>query len=160
MFKKQIKINDQGDFVNDCFSSKFTHVCKVVWAEPLKLNDDSEILLQKQNPADEFECSKEPETRASRRDTAVASTVPDTSNDTVLWTVREAATFLRISERKLWYGLRTPENEAGSIPHVRFGKMPRFVPDDLKRWAAEGFPPAATFKEWKKSDDRRRNRGG
>lgn len=80
--------------------------------------------------------------------------------ESVLWTVKDAAAFLRISVRKLRYGIRTPESEPGSIPCVRFGRMPRFIPDDLRAWAAAGFPPAGTFKAWRDAEERRRKRAG
>jgi len=77
-----------------------------------------------------------------------------------LWTIKESAAYLRKSERWLWYALKTPEHEAGSVPHVKLGRSPRFIPDDLKAWAAAGFPPAATFKEWQEAENRRRKRAG
>lgn len=73
-----------------------------------------------------------------------------------LWTIKEAAAFLRKSERWLWYALKRPPDEPGSVPHVKLGKSPRFMQDDLKAWAAAGFPPAGTFKTWKESEERRR----
>ena len=75
-----------------------------------------------------------------------------------LWTVKEAAAFLARSERWTWYMLKAHENEPGSIPHVMLGRSPRFIPADMKAWAAAGFPPAASFKTWKADDERRRKR--
>mgnify|MGYP000735619577 CR=1 FL=1 len=73
-----------------------------------------------------------------------------------LWTVADAATFLRKSQRWLFGQLKIDDTQPGSIPHVRLGRSPRFIPDDLKAWAAAGFPPAATFKEWKEMSARRK----
>ena len=42
----------------------------------------------------------------------------------------------------------------------KLGRNPRFIPDDLRLWAAQGFPPASTFKQWKEADERRRRRSG
>jgi len=77
-----------------------------------------------------------------------------------LWTVKDAAAFLRKSSRWIFYALQTPENEPGSIPHSKLGRNPRFIPDDLRTWAAQGFPPAATFKQWKDAGERARRRNG
>jgi hypothetical protein len=84
-----------------------------------------------------------------------------TSTPTVtetLWTVKQAARFLQKSERWIFGQLNIDENEHGSIPHVRLGRSPRFIPDDLRSWASEGFPPAAAFKEWKEADAKRARR--
>ncbi len=75
-----------------------------------------------------------------------------------LWTVKDAATFLRKSPRWIFYALQVPEHEPGSIPHSKLGRNPRFIPDDLRVWAAQGFPPAATFKAWKEADAKRARR--
>ncbi|MEI6236614.1 MAG: helix-turn-helix domain-containing protein [Planctomycetota bacterium] len=87
-----------------------------------------------------------------------------TNNDTPLaenlWTVKDAAAFLRKSQRWIFYALQTPEHESGSIPHSKLGRNPRFIPDDLRLWAAQGFPPANAFKTWKEADERRRRRTG
>ncbi|HLX68478.1 MAG TPA: helix-turn-helix domain-containing protein [Verrucomicrobiae bacterium] len=71
-----------------------------------------------------------------------------------LWTVKDAAAFLRKSPRWIFYSLQIPENEPGSIPHSKLGRNPRFIPDDLKAWASAGFPPAATFKAWQQTSSR------
>lgn len=85
---------------------------------------------------------------------------PDPAPAAPLWTVKDAAAFLRKSPRWIFYALQTPEHEAGSIPHAKLGRNPRFIPDDLHAWAAQGFPPAAAFKTWKDADERRRRRAG
>jgi hypothetical protein len=36
----------------------------------------------------------------------------------------------------------------------------RFIPDDVKAWAAAGFPPAAEFKAWKDLTERRARKAG
>jgi hypothetical protein len=84
----------------------------------------------------------------------VAEAVQDT-----LWTVKEAALFLRKSRRWLFDALRLEENVPGSVPHVRLGRSPRFIPDDLKLWASMNFPPAATFKAWRDADRRKKKVG-
>ena len=85
--------------------------------------------------------------------THVAPAVADT-----LWTVKQAAIFLQKSQRWLFGQLTLADDRPGSIPHVRLGRSPRFIPDDLRAWAAAGFPPAGTFKEWKEADARRARR--
>ena len=75
-----------------------------------------------------------------------------------LWDVKAAAAFLCKSRRWVFNQLNLCDDAAGSIPHVRLGRTPRFIPDDLRSWAAQGFPPAATFKSWKEADERARRR--
>lgn len=88
------------------------------------------------------------ETEKPMHDTA--PTLADT-----LWTVKDAAAFLRKSPRWIFYALQTPETEEGSIPHSKLGRNPRFIPADIRTWAAQGFPPAATFRAWKEADAKR-----
>jgi hypothetical protein len=66
-----------------------------------------------------------------------------------LWTTKEAAAFLRKSVRWVFYALRLPESEPGSIPHVRVGRAPRFSPEVLSEWVNVGCPPASVFRTWK-----------
>jgi len=66
-----------------------------------------------------------------------------------LWTAKEAAAFLGKSVRWVFYALRLPESEPGSIPHVRVGRAPRFNPQVLVEWVTAGCPPASTFRTWK-----------
>ena len=75
-----------------------------------------------------------------------------------LWTVKDAAGFLCLSERKIAYMLKTPATEPGSVPFVRLGRSPQFIPADLTAWAAAGFPPAGTFKAWQDAENRPRKR--
>ena len=90
-------------------------------------------------------------------ESSIESTTEKTlDRDLHLWTVKEVVPFLRVSERKVWEMLRTPDTEDGSIPHSRLGRMPRFVPELIKEWAAAGFPPAAVFKQWKETEAKRR----
>jgi len=77
-------------------------------------------------------------------------------NPPVLLTVKDLAVFLRKSARWVWYNLRRREDEPGSIPHVKLGKSPRFILEDVQAWVAAGFPPAATFKAWREIESRRR----
>lgn len=67
---------------------------------------------------------------------------------TPLWTVEHAAKFLRKSMRWVFYALRVPPTEPGSIPHVRLGRSPRFDPATLREWVAQGCPPVAMFRAW------------
>lgn len=62
-----------------------------------------------------------------------------------LWTVSDAAAYLRKSESWVWQAVRTPQEQAGSIPHAKLGKSPRFIPEKLQKWAASGFPAVAEF---------------
>ena len=82
--------------------------------------------------------------------------IADEASEATLWTVAQAAKFLRKSPRWLFNQLTHDESQVGSIPHVRLGRSPRFIPEDLRAWAAAGFPPAATFKEWQQMSSRRK----
>jgi len=75
-----------------------------------------------------------------------------------LWTVAEAARFLRKSRRWLFGALRLPPSEPGSIPHVRLGRSPRFDPPTLRAWVVNDCPPADLFKAWRLADERKRKR--
>lgn len=44
---------------------------------------------------------------------------------------REAARMLGVSPRKLW---AMTFEESPSLPYVRFGRLIRYSPDDLRRW--------------------------
>jgi hypothetical protein len=79
-----------------------------------------------------------------------------TVDASALLTVKELAAFLRKSARWVWYNLKRREDEPGSIPHVKLGKSPRFIFEDVQAWVAAGFPPAATFKAWRELESRRR----
>jgi len=65
-----------------------------------------------------------------------------------LWDAKRCAEFLQKSPRWLWSALRLAPDQPGSIPHVRVGKTPRFIPADIEAWVRQGCPPAATFREW------------
>lgn len=77
-----------------------------------------------------------------------------------LWGVKECAAFLKKSRRWVFCGLRLRETEQGSIPHSRLGRNPRFIPEELRAWAAMGFPPVAVFREWKTADEKHKRRSG
>jgi hypothetical protein len=77
-----------------------------------------------------------------------------------LWTVKDAAAFLQKSRRWMFLQLRLPDDAVGSIPHVKLGRTPRFIPDDMQAWAAMGFPPAATFRQWRDAENRRQRKAG
>ncbi|HEY3325058.1 MAG TPA: helix-turn-helix domain-containing protein [Planctomycetota bacterium] len=77
-----------------------------------------------------------------------------------LWSVAEVATFLGKSPRWVWRALTITPDDAGSVPHVRIGASPRFVPDHIRRWILDGCPPAATFRAWQDADEKRQRRAG
>ena len=66
-----------------------------------------------------------------------------------LWNVPRCAEFLGKSPRWLWSALKNRANEPGSVPHVRIGASPRFIPTDIEEWVRQGCPPAATFAAWR-----------
>lgn len=49
--------------------------------------------------------------------------------DPLLWTSRQAAKALAISERKLW-----DLTDTGAIPCVRIGRAVRYDPSDIRAW--------------------------
>ena len=49
----------------------------------------------------------------------------------MLWTARDAARALAISERKLWQLTKD-----GIIPHVKIGRSVRYPADKLREWLA------------------------
>lgn len=49
----------------------------------------------------------------------------------LLWTARDAARSLAISERKLW-----TLTKEGAIPHVKIGRSVRYPADELRAWLA------------------------
>ena len=49
--------------------------------------------------------------------------------DSLLWTSRQAAKALAISERKLW-----DLTDQGAIPCIRIGRAVRYDPADIRRW--------------------------
>ncbi len=65
-----------------------------------------------------------------------------------LWDVRACAKYLGKSPRWLWSSLTRRPEDPDSIPHVRVGKTPRFIPSDVETWVRQGCPPAATFSQW------------
>lgn len=78
-----------------------------------------------------------------------------------LWTAQDVAAYLQLSAKKVRAAARTPATETGSIPNMRLpGGEWRFIPEDVKAWAAAGFPPAATFKAWKELAARRTKKAG
>lgn len=59
-----------------------------------------------------------------------------------LWTVREAAEFLRMSSSWLYKRV-----EQGDFPHVKLGNIIRFVPEQVRQYAtacSTVAPPGAT----------------
>ena len=75
-----------------------------------------------------------------------------------LWNVKQCAHYLGKSSRWLWSALVKRPDEAGSVPHVRIGSSPRFLPEDMVAWVRQGCPPAATFAEWHASEQKRKSR--
>jgi len=72
-----------------------------------------------------------------------------------LWDVDACASYLNKSRRWIWLMIaRTPE-QPGSIPHVRIGRSPRFIPDDIVDWVRGGCPPAAVFRQWQAAEEKR-----
>lgn len=68
-----------------------------------------------------------------------------------LMTVKEAADFLRKSERWLREALTRERHEHGSIPHHRLpGKRGgiRFLRAELTAWLQAGCPPVAAMESW------------
>jgi len=69
-----------------------------------------------------------------------------------LWDVKACARYLCRSERWVWSALRHRPEDAGSIPHVRIGRSPRFFRDDIAAWVRQGCPPAATLGQWQDAE--------
>ena len=90
--------------------------------------------------------------------TASAPPEAPISNADTLFTVAEAARFLKKSPRWLWSAIRRRPDEPGSVPFFRIGSSPRFFPADLAAWIRAGCPPAATFAEWQDAEKKRQNR--
>ncbi len=56
----------------------------------------------------------------------------------LLWTPREAAEALSLSQRTLW-----TLTDARDVPCVRIGRLVRYDPQALREWIAGKRPPAA-----------------
>jgi len=67
-----------------------------------------------------------------------------------LWTVKELARFLAISERKVFYKLARSQADAGSVPHIKIDSAIRFVPGDIRLWIEWGCPCIQSFMDWKR----------
>jgi excisionase family DNA binding protein len=67
-----------------------------------------------------------------------------------LWTVDELARFLNMSGRWVRKRLCYRPEEQGSIPHVRFGRTPRFDPTEIRAWVQAGTPPASDWAAWQR----------
>ena len=61
------------------------------------------------------------------------------SADEPLWTATEVARYLNVS--KSWVEHVAP---AGGIPSVMIGRMRRFVPDEIRKFARSGAPKPTT----------------
>jgi len=72
-----------------------------------------------------------------------------------LWDAKACAAYLGKSSRWLWSAIKLRPEEPGSVPHVRIGKSPRFLPRDIEAWVRQGCPPAATFAEWNRAQEKR-----
>jgi len=72
-----------------------------------------------------------------------------------LLTVKEAAAYLRRSERWVRQAILYSSDEEGSIPHH---KLPGsrggilFDVEELNSWLKSGSPPVKTWKSWKKKE--------
>ena len=75
-----------------------------------------------------------------------------------LWDVRKCAAYLGKSPRWLWSALKNRPEEPGSVPHVRIGATPRFIPADIQNWVRMGCPPAAMFADWSRIQEKRTKR--
>ena len=85
--------------------------------------------------------------------------MPTAANATApLWDVRACARYLQKSPRWLRSALVRQPDEPGSIPHIRVGSSPRFIPEDIAAWVRQGCPPAATFAEWHGTKEKRKSR--
>ena len=56
-----------------------------------------------------------------------------------LWTAKDVAAFLRVS--RAWVYLHS---EQGTLPSLRIGGLRRFVPAEIRAYAAGGRPPVPT----------------
>ena len=64
---------------------------------------------------------------------AITGITADTEDD-VLWTVKDAAVFLGVSERKVWNKIRERGGPYDKIPVVRLDGKPRFIPGQVREW--------------------------
>lgn len=71
-----------------------------------------------------------------------------------LWSVADCARYLGRSVRWVQNALTRRDDEHGSIPHIRLGRAPRFIPEDVATWVAGGCPPAAVFRAWKEAREK------
>lgn len=62
-----------------------------------------------------------------------------------LWAVSDLARYLKRSQRWVWSQLDVPGKRTGRIPHLRIGKAPRFIPEEIFRWVRLGCPSVADF---------------
>jgi len=94
-----------------------------------------------------------------KRPEAKVEAAEGTSKATVhLLTTREAAKFLRVSERWLREAINRPHDSPGSIPHHRLpGRRGgvRFFRDELIEWLQEDSPPVEVMRFLKKKIRRR-----
>ena len=67
------------------------------------------------------------------------------ANAVVIWTARDVADFLKMSERWVRQSSSIPDTEPGSIPHFRIGRRARFIADDVRDWVLQACPTASEF---------------
>jgi len=72
-----------------------------------------------------------------------------------LWNVEQLAAFLNMSARWIRGRLTLRTDEPGSIPTIRFGRTPRFNPEEIRGWLQAGCPPAADWASWQNGRRRR-----
>jgi len=71
-------------------------------------------------------------TIASNPEIAQQEATAAPSEQSCLWTAKEAAKFLQVHDRTV-----TRKAKVGEIPGFQIGRCWRFVPEDLRRWARE-----------------------
>lgn len=81
--------------------------------------------------------------------------MPNETQSEGLWTVEDLAEFLQMSPRWVRGKLTLRPEEAGSIPTIRFGRTPRFDPEQIRGWLQAGTPPAADWNAWQNGRQRR-----
>ena len=77
-----------------------------------------------------------------------------------LWSLKSVAHYLGKSTRHIERLLKVPENQQGSIPHLRLRPARgnrcsiRFIPSVVMAWAQNGCPSVSTVNTWSKIESR------
>lgn len=61
--------------------------------------------------------------------TMVGGDRPERQKDDALWTIEDVAGFLNVSRQTVRRRMK-----AGVLPHIRNGRIIRFVPSDIREW--------------------------